>query len=582
MFKLDSSSPAINTGESMRALLYYDYFRELRSAAPDIGAAEFKDETAPTITISVPANASAVTGTLSINIHVADDNAIKSAWVDFNYFHADQNLVIGDNNLTISTALGGTAYDLNIVAYAYDWNSQHSAGYDDVWVRTSNTLAGSTVPDFNFTGFYAYVQYKGGSIVSIPFKLADADNNSLLIDLNYSPSATQGTGTVIIDDQNSLTLNCDTNNYSQVPNCSYSWTTPTTDGNFYLLGSASDGNVDFNHSNSNFLLDSTKPVTTSDANSGWKNTDQNVHFTCTDVNSGCDATYFQKDTDATNTISLGAITLYDANVYFPTDGNFALSFFSSDNVDNNETAKQIYILKDSNNAVLTHKYPDADVSSSTESTPTFTFRILDTLSGAKSARFHYFKNSTVVGTYNRFCDVNADNWCNFTVPSAFDEDDPGFMHMDILTDNADNNSSIDINSGIYTYDAVAAASSGGGGGGSNPTTGQLGQSCRVDNNCKVGLVCINQKCEYPPAEKPEIIDSGQIPLDTEPGKIPEITGNLITVKLFNIPVGVLSGLMFVALGFFASLIRLRRTTLVFVLIGILLVIVTSALIFLKL
>lgn len=253
-------------------------------------------------------------------------------------------------------------------------------------------------------------------------------------------------------------------------------TTQAFDVNIYVTR---DGNwaIDFNSTDLGgnaettkrqyILVDKTNPTTTSDANAGWKNADQNVHLTCSDENSGCKQTYFQKDTDATSTISLDATTLYDANVFFPTDGNFALRFFSSDNADNNATAQQIYILKDTNNAVLTHKFPNADTTSSTENSPTFTFRILDTLGGAKSARFHYFKNSLVVGTYNRFCDVNADNWCNFTVPTSLGEDDTAFIHIDIITDNADNNATTDTNTGIYTYNAVGTGTGSGGGGSSS-------------------------------------------------------------------------------------------------------------------
>lgn len=128
-----------------------------------------------------------------------------------------------------------------------------------VTLGTKQTL--SLPADFNFTNFYSYSQYKGGQTLNIPFRITDPDNNSLLIDLNYSAVTTQGTGTAIINDINSMTLNCDSNNLSIGANCSYSWTVASTDGNYYLLGSADDGtNLDFNVTNSNFLIDSNAPT----------------------------------------------------------------------------------------------------------------------------------------------------------------------------------------------------------------------------------------------------------------------------------------------------------------------------------
>lgn len=120
---------------------------------------------------------------------------------------------------------------------------------------------GSQPPDFNFTAFYSYAIYKGGSVVNIPFRVQDPDSNSLLIDLNYSASATQGAGFVIVNDKNTFTFTCDTNNLGIGANCSYNWTMPNADGNYYLLGSAWDDSVlDFNHSNLNFLIDSNAPT----------------------------------------------------------------------------------------------------------------------------------------------------------------------------------------------------------------------------------------------------------------------------------------------------------------------------------
>ncbi len=240
--------------------------------------------------------------------------------------------------------------------------------------------------------------------------------------------------------------------------------TISTDGNHVFDYNSTDtaGNIEATH-RSMALVDKTNPATVSDANSGWRNTDQNVHLTCTDANSGCSVTKYRLDN--------GAWASYSASIgiVVTTDLNHIFDFNSTDIAGNIEATHTTNVAKDANGSVITHKFPDSDISSATNNLPTFTFKILDTLSGAKTGRFHYFKDGLVVGTYNRFCDVNSDGWCNFTVPSAFGEDNSAFIQIDIISDNIDNNSAIDVNTGIYTYDAVGAtppAGGNGGGGGS--------------------------------------------------------------------------------------------------------------------
>ena len=40
------------------------------------------------------------------------------------------------------------------------------------------------------------------------------------------------------------------------------------------------------------------------------------------------------------------------------------------------------------------------------------------------------------------------------MPLTLAEDDTAFVHWDVLTDNADNNSTVDVNTGVWTYNAV--------------------------------------------------------------------------------------------------------------------------------
>lgn len=138
---------------------------------------------------------------------------------------------------------------------------------DSLITFSAQEIAPTPPPDINIvTPSATGIQIKGGSVFVIDFDVSDADNNSLLIDLNFSASSTQGTGTVIIDDTNtdSATITCDDSDFSNSTNCTFNWTTPTSDANFFILAVASDGSVqsadDFNAGANSFLIDSTVPV----------------------------------------------------------------------------------------------------------------------------------------------------------------------------------------------------------------------------------------------------------------------------------------------------------------------------------
>ena len=114
--------------------------------------------------------------------------------------------------------------------------------------------------------------------VGIDFNIFILDNNRLTIDLNYSTTATNGTGVVIIKDLNLDSTICPDQDWNDVPSvCSYSWDYSTVaDGNYGILGlidsgteiarDASDGNfevfneVDLNISTIDGLDYKTHPI----------------------------------------------------------------------------------------------------------------------------------------------------------------------------------------------------------------------------------------------------------------------------------------------------------------------------------
>mgnify|MGYP001615481929 CR=1 FL=1 len=153
---------------------------------------------------------------------------------------------------------------------------------------------------------------------------------------------------------------------------------------------------------------------------------------------------------------------------------------------------------------------------------------------------------------------------------SFPSNDDNVSIIFYATDYAGNASGTTQTAVAVRQDAPVAPEPGKGG--TNPTTGELGQFCRIDDNCKVGLVCINEKCEYPSEEKPEIIDSE---------KLPELTGNLVTIQVIGIPIGILIGLAIVALSLVAIYFEKKRTAILLVILGCIVAIGTIILAYFK-
>ena len=102
------------------------------------------------------------------------------------------------------------------------------------------------------------------SIVDINFTVQDIDSNSLLVDLNFSTSAVQSTGTVIINDVNtdSATITCEDSDFSNPTICTFAWDiSGVPDNNFFILVEITDGvSTDFDASNATFEITTAPPI----------------------------------------------------------------------------------------------------------------------------------------------------------------------------------------------------------------------------------------------------------------------------------------------------------------------------------
>lgn len=118
-------------------------------------------------------------------------------------------------------------------------------------------------PDLNMVAPEGGTYYSHRTI-QIDMNISDADTNApnLQLDLNYSTSSSEGTGTVIIADVNMTAANgitCDSQNFLTRTVCHYTWTVPTTvaSGDYFILGRADiadDSNSDFDATNTAFTF----------------------------------------------------------------------------------------------------------------------------------------------------------------------------------------------------------------------------------------------------------------------------------------------------------------------------------------
>ncbi len=134
------------------------------------------------------------------------------------------------------------------------------------------------------------------STVDVNITVQDNDTNTftMTVDLNYSTSQTQGTGTVIVDDSNLATWNCDSNNLKTVQYCKYRWTISNVpNGNYYILSEVNDGsNRDFNAGEATFTI--TTSNQSPDANVVYPENDENFNR---DITPTIDVNVYVRDLD---------------------------------------------------------------------------------------------------------------------------------------------------------------------------------------------------------------------------------------------------------------------------------------------
>ena len=143
----------------------------------------------------------------------------------------------------------------NEVALIYASEIKALAVFGDVETRAID-LNISTINGLSFKTHPMFAFGLDGN-VTIDFNVFHQDNKRLTIDLRYSVSETEGSGTSIVEDLNLTSDYCTDQDWDDGPSeCSYSWNySSATDGNYVITGLITDGGItDFNASDANFQI----------------------------------------------------------------------------------------------------------------------------------------------------------------------------------------------------------------------------------------------------------------------------------------------------------------------------------------
>lgn len=202
---------------------------------------------------------------------------------------------ISNITATGSTDTGTMAYDTKSkirIGYTQDYGNLESLY--QIFINEPTIVLGAEEenvldPDTNVTQPNVLgVMLAGGSSYTIKFNVQDGDSNTLLVDLNYSQSTTQGDGVEIINDMNTTgaSITCVDSDFIDVTSCEYIWTVVGIDGNRFITILVEDerGVTAYDASDYNILIDNTIPVLSdplpsSDFDINWAtNIDANVAY----------------------------------------------------------------------------------------------------------------------------------------------------------------------------------------------------------------------------------------------------------------------------------------------------------------
>ncbi len=312
---------------------------------------------------------------------IANSNALLDS--NFNAFYANDTNTSGYTEGTQSSYLGQTPFiddasDRNFLYNTYGINQLQGKGRSatgtDSWFQ-GRTIRFDNRLDYNRSIGYHYDQ--NSPYLSITSPIVGTYSGTVPIDFNVSTSngfatditsailkysATQSGGTNIISQAlNSYTCTGLFPSTTKDVNCTYSWNTSSmTDGNYFLLATATDANGTGTSVLANSILlsnDSQAPDMNNDANTTWQAADANVRIWCNDIakgNNDINSIAINKDNNGWTFFSKSALSvkIADHNAFFSSTLDHNLQYFCSDSIGNTTDVNSVHVYIDKINPIL--------------------------------------------------------------------------------------------------------------------------------------------------------------------------------------------------------------------------------------
>ena len=223
--------------------------------------------------------------------------------------------------------------------------------------------------------------------LTIDFNISDPNDDRLTIDINYSTTNTQGSGTALYTDLNLTTstpANCDDLDFTNTTECSVDFNiSGIGDTNWFMLIRVEDGSVssnDFNASDNSFKIDNNAPTSASISVSSWtaltdftNDTTPPLTLSASDANGmafSCNGTSYSSYAAYAASYSSFDIKPADqpVNGCGTTDGNRTLYVKFQDTAGNTATASASSFTLDATNPSLGTPLPSSNTTT-TNTTP---------------------------------------------------------------------------------------------------------------------------------------------------------------------------------------------------------------------
>ncbi len=213
--------------------------------------------------------------------------------------------------------------------------------------------------DVNSNQFPEFTFLADGNL-TIDFNVWNTDNNRMLIDINYSPSNNQGSGTVIVEDLNLSLATCDNIDWNfGAQSCSWDFNiSGVSDGNYYILMDLNSGGLDTSW---NTIFEAT-PKTFKISNPVFRMQirDENSGAPLIGIKVLVGGVTYTTDVEGKMTANLGGLVAGETIAQIGEDSNYSTRYLEFDLNADTRIDVNFFVLRDINGTNINFRFYDSD------------------------------------------------------------------------------------------------------------------------------------------------------------------------------------------------------------------------------